>query len=426
MRRFVLSLATVVALLAALVVGIPGSPAAASSHDGTEVALTEADNGRTVVLALNQRLRVDLRPGSGEVWSDLDAGPALHRFQIDVSSSVTTGRFTALSPTTGQQVSASTDMGCFHAQPACAAPTRSWQVTVVVEDRQVPAAAPQQCLRRPVPSLAPGYVLAEERSDGQTIRVPQGDRLLVLFEGCKQGGVDYQPAEGGGPLFRDRASGRNPGGATSEFLAVSLGTTTVTAVRDAPCLHVPNGCAITAQVWQITVEVVPAQPCSMTGPATAVGGSTVRLNGRVGAGDQVRVWFRPYGGTAFVVRRVLTAGPDGFFSTTYAALVDQRWFATADRGCTTPAGLTQVSPAVVAPALVKRGSNVSLQVRGFAGQEVRLYALRAGGVYRLVRVGRLDGQASYRTAYVADVDHRFYALTGPNARRSPAILIRAT
>jgi len=271
--------------------------------------------------------------------------------------------------------------------------------------------------------VAPGTVLAEESSDGRTFRVPQGDRLLVVFQGCK-GGPDYQPAEGGGPLFRDRAQGRNPGGATSGFLAVSLGTTTVTAVRDAPCLHVPNGCAITAQIWQITVEVVPPEPCSITGPTTAVGGSTVKLNGRAGAGAQVRVSFRPYGGEVFVVRRVLTADADGFFSTTYAALVDQRWFASADGGCTTTAGLTQVTPVVVVPATVTRGSSVSVLVRGFAGQEVRLYALRAGGTYRLVRVGRLDGQAGYRTSYIADVDHRFYALTGPNARRGPAVLVQ--
>jgi hypothetical protein len=374
-------------------------------------------------LAIGQRLRVELQAGSSDVWSDITAESALHRHRFQVADDRTTASFTALSPTTGQHVSATTDMACFHAQPACAAPTRQWQVTVVVEDRPDagPTSSPEQCRAVPRPSPSPDIVFVEEGQDGQTVRVRRGQQVEVVFYGCKNGGADYQPARSDGPLFRESAFAANPGPADSWFRAVSVGTTTVTATVDAPCLHQPNGCAVAARVWQVTVDVV-EEACHLSGPGSVVVGSTAGLSGQVAAGAAVQVWFKAYGAAGYVVRRQLTAGSDGVFTTTFVPVVDHRWYATTDSGCTTAAGLTLVTPTVSGPRYVSRGATVPVLVRGFAGQAVALYARRPGGEYRLARTGRLDAGGTFRTSFIADVDHRYYALTGPNHRTSPAAL----
>ena len=447
MKRFLLSLASAAAMVTGVVVVVPAGTAVAThpcaqasdgtrydsmttqNHDactgsirpapaeGTEVVLSDGDNGRTVTLALNQRLRVELG-GGANAW-DIRSEPALHRYRFDISYDRTIAGFTALSPTAGQQVTAQSDASCFHSTPACAGASRTWQVTVVVEDRadSGPSPSPQACTRVPVPQVASGTVLVEERQDGATVRVERGQRLYVVFEGCRDGEVDYQPAEGGGPLYRERAHAKNPGGAVAEFVALSTGTTQVHAVLDGPCLHRPNGCAVIARVWQVTVEVVEPPVCGMTGPAWVRVGAPTRLAGQVDPHATVQVWFRAYGASAYVARRQLTAAADGRFETSFAPVVDHRWYATSG-SCTTTAGLTRIEPTASGPVLVPRGATVPVVVRGFAGQPVSLYARRYGGQYRLARTGRLDASGTFRTSFVADVDHRYYVRTGPDGRTS--------
>jgi hypothetical protein len=391
--------------------------------DGTEVVLTLADNGRTITLARGQRLRVELQAG-GDLWPDVVAGPALHRRGIYLLQDRTKALFTALSPTPGQQVSATSDSPCLHAQPACSVPQRQWSVSVVVEDRQDtgPTPSPQQCMRRPVPSIGPQTVLVEEGHNGRTVQVPLGWKVYVAFSGCKDSGVDYQPAMGGGPLFRESVSADNPGGATSTFRAMSRGTTTITTNLDAPCLHEPNGCSVVATVWQVTVEVVEPRYCELTGPQVVLPGTTVQLTGRVDAGATVRIWFQAGGSGDYAVRRTLTAGPDGSVATTYTAVADQRWYATADGGCTTPTGQTRVFPTVTGPPTAAAGATVRVVVRGPAGQSVRLYMREPGGEFVLRRIGQLDANGYFRTSYVARTDERYFARTGPDNRDSPRAL----
>ena len=387
---------------------------------GSEIVLTDADNGRTVTMGLGQRLRVELQHGGSDIWSDVVAENALHRFSIAVLHDRTRASFSAQSPTAGQHVTATTDMACFHSEPACASPQRQWQVTVVIENRpdSTPSPSPtRQCMHQVVPTSSPDTVVVDESADGRTIRVQRGQRIQVAFSGCKQGGVDYQPAVGGGPLFRESASGTNPGGAVSWFRAMAVGTTTVTAVLDAECLHRSDGCAVVARVWQVTIEVVAS--CALIGPSTARSGGVAQLSGRADPNASVQVWFRQRGASEFVVRRELTADVNGAYLTSFVANDDYRWYATSG-SCTTATGLTQVTSWIQGPRYVARGSVVPLEVHGPANASVAVYLRPPGGTFRLARTGRLDSNGTFRTSYVARTDQRYYAVTGPDGRASTA------
>jgi hypothetical protein len=403
---------------------------------GTEVVLTLADSGRTVTLALGQRLRVELQ-SSGGLWpdiaADITAGSALHRYRFDVLQDRSVAGFTALSPTSGEQVAAMSDASCLHSQPACAIPQRQWQVTVVVENRPDASPTPSpSCTRTSLPPVPYDVVVLDEASDSSTVTVKLGQSIDVVFGGCSSD-ADWAAAKATGPLFRERASANNPGGATSWFRAVAAGTTDISATRDAPCLHEASPCAVDPHTWRVTVQVVDPGRCEMTNAvvsgstttyATGVpAGTTVRLHGHVRPGATVQVWFQPYGARAFEPRRELVADGDGAFETTFRPVVDQRWYATSGQ-CSTPPGRTTVLPVVTGPRSVGRGSTVPVVVRGPAGQPVALYMHGPGGSYALRRTGRLDASGVWRTSYAAHADQRYYAATGPDRRTSDWVLTR--
>jgi hypothetical protein len=395
---------------------------------GTELVLTNGDSGRTVTMALGQRLRVELGP---DLWPEITAGTALHRRYFEIRRDRTVAGFTALSPTAGQQVSAVSDAACLHSTPPCASPQRQWQVTVVVDDRADASPTPSpSCVRRPIASIGPGILLLEQQSDSRTVTVKLGQRIDVSFYGCDSA-ADYGLATAGPQLLRQGAIADNPGGATAMFTAVAGGTTDITAVRDAPCLHEPSPCAVDPHVWRVTVNVIDPGPCEMSNPvvtgnittwSTAVpAGATVRLSGHVKPNAAVQVWFKSYGAPAYEIRRRLVADPDGAFSTTFTPVTDHRWYATSG-DCETTPGITRIMPFLVAPRLVARGSTVPVVVRGQALQPVQMWMRSPGGTFTLRRTGRLDGYGVYRTSYVARTDERYYAVTGAGYRDTPRVL----
>lgn len=402
-------------------------PAPTSDHDACpgsrpspspgDVQLTEADNNRTVTVPRYARVFVDLRAPFGQVWSDLSAGRELYRTYLDVQRASSFAVFSALSTTDGTQVTSTTDEQCLHAAPACAQPSQAWSVTVVVSSSPPPTSNSDfACARAARPDASPGVTVLDESSDGSTVTVAPGDAVLVAFASCGSG-FDLLPATGGGTLFRYRARGADSGPASAVFRAVRTGTTTLRSTSDAACLHSTPTCAIPNKLWQVTVRV--AEPCALTGPAAVAAGATVPLTGRVRPDAAVQVWFRRRGGTDFSVRRVLTADATGSFATSYVGSDDHRWYATSG-ACTTAAGLTQVLPTLAGPATVSRGASVSLLVTGPAGAVVHVWFHGPGADYALRRTGRLDAAGHYRTSYVASSDQRYYAVTGPDRRRSAA------
>ena len=362
-----------------------------------DVTVTNADNGKTVTVPLGNRLRVSLEATSEQpVWSDIDA--TLHRSYLDVQRPRSSAVFEALQTTDGTQVSAT------GATP--------WSVTVVVPSGQASTSPSEPCQTQTVPAAYDGVVVLSEADNGRTVQVQRGDAVAVFFPGC-QGGFDFQPATATMPLKRYRARGHNPGGASAVFSAMTTGTSTVTAVSDAACFHASPACLAAQRNWQVTVQVVEA--CTLTGPASVPAGSDAWLYGRFAPGATVQVWFRPYGGTAFTARRVLTADSVGTVATSYRAVVDQRWYATSG-GCTSAPGLTQVTPSLQSPTTVRRGDVVPIAVRGPAGAAVQVWFASNGSAFAVRRTGHLDAAGVFRTSYVATTDQRYYAVTGPDRR----------
>jgi hypothetical protein len=388
-----------------------------SNHDGCyaaglgpgqpgDVDVTIADNGRTVTVPLGRHLRVQLDNGWYDpVWSDIDAGQALHRAYLDVQRPTSSAIFTALRAVDGEGVTA---IG-----------PGTWSVRVVVPAEPAADPAPAgTCTPRRLPSSYAGAVALTEADNGRTIQVARGDAVGVFFPGCR--GFDFQPAIATAPLVRYRAHGANPGDASAVFATPSTGTATITATTDGPCFHSDPACLAAQQDWRVTINVFEA--CTLSGPATAQAGSTSTLAGRFKPGATVQIWFRPYGGTEFAVRRTLTADLAGNVATDFRSVVDQRWYATSDQGCTSAPGLTQISPYVTGPASVRRGDFVRVGVRGPAGAAVGVWFKQAGGQYTLRRTGRLDASGGYATSYIGDADYTYYAVTGPGRRTTTPVL----
>ena len=427
--------AAVVALAVAIAVGGgPALPAAAThpcarSSDGTaydafwtadhdacggglppaqpgDVTVTNADDGGTVTVPRGSHLRVALDATPGQpVWSEVAATSQLHRGYLDVQRPRSSAVFDADQATDGAVVTAS--------GPA------TWSVTVVVPSGQG-TASPEPCQTQRVPAAYDGATVLTEADDGRTVQVDQGDAVGVFFVGCGSG-FDLQPATATGPLQRYRVRAHNPGGASAVFSANATGTATLTATSDAGCLHSAPACAAAQRQWQVTVQVV--ESCRLAGPAVVPAGSDAQLTGRFRPGSTVQVWFRPYGGATFTARRTLTADASGGVFTSYRALTDQRWYATSG-GCTSPPGLTRVTPSVDGPATASRGAVVPIVVRGPAGAAVTVWFAGVSGGFAPRRTGRLDAAGVFRTSYLADVEHRYYAVTGPDRRTTTTVLTR--
>jgi hypothetical protein len=399
----------------------PQDPSWTSDHDACtagglgpapagDVSVTAADAGTTVTVPLGHHLRVALNAGdTSPIWNDIDAGPALHRDYLDVQRPWTSAIFAALQATDGEQVI------------AAEGPT-AWSIRVVVPAQQDPSPAPAEtCQPQRVWGSSQRAVALTEADNGRTVQVTRGDVVGVFFPGCN--GFDFRPAVATAPLHRYRAHGHNPGGAAAVFNTPTTGTATITSTTDAPCFHSAPACAAPQQQWQVTVQVV--EPCRLDGLANVPAGSQTQLVGRFTPNANVQIWFRPYGGAAFAVRRTMTADGNGDVFTSFRSTVDQRWYATTDQSCTTAAGLTQVSPYVSGPTSVRRGTTVPVAVHGPAGASVGVWFKRAGGQYSLRRTGRLDGNGGFGTSYVADADYAYYAVTGPDRRTTAPQLTTA-
>lgn len=399
--------------------GDPPAPTAA------DVVVTANDNGKTVHVTVGQRLGVQLTApyDSAVTWSDISAGGALYRTRLYVGGYATDAVFRALSASPGETVTATTDALCRHQDTPCPTAMSTWSVTVVVDEPSPgpsPSSSSEPCYAYPPSSPQPGAVVVQESDRGRTISVRQGDSIRVYLGGSCPAGGGYQPAVATGPLYREGVDAYQPGAMFAAFRAVGTGSTTITATTDAPCLHTSPGCAIPQQLWSVTVEIAPAG-CTLTGPADRPSGSEVALRGTGAPGATAQVWFRQRGTTDFVVRRTVTVRPDGTYLVLYAGNDDYRYYATVG-DCTTPAGLTHVTSWATGPRYAARGSVVPVTVHGPAGAVVALYLRRAGGEFHLARTGHLDGAGVWRTSYVALVDQRYYAVTGPDGRRTAGVL----
>lgn len=95
--------------------------------------MTDNDNGRTVRLTRGQRLRVRLSNGTWDPPSSSAQGVVVRRTSSGGYPSDQTVDAVFEAVGTGRaQVSATSDAACFHTQPRCMMPVRSWVVHVIV------------------------------------------------------------------------------------------------------------------------------------------------------------------------------------------------------------------------------------------------------------------------------------------------------
>ena len=109
------------------------SPQPTRTATGGTTTLTDADSGRTISLAIGERLRVQLTTGT---WDPPTSSSAAVVVRSSSSGGYPTGApvdalFSALGSGSAA-VTAYSDAACFHSQPACMMPGRQWKVRVVV------------------------------------------------------------------------------------------------------------------------------------------------------------------------------------------------------------------------------------------------------------------------------------------------------
>lgn len=244
--------------------GRVSDPSTSSDHDGCgdygspAVTLTQASDGATVTVAVGQTVAVRLGSTVDMAWSGVTAPPtgALFALRAAVDDSAATAVFRAERASSGERLSATTDHPCAHAAQPCARPQRLWSATVVVTGGS-PSDRTLRCRSLPAADSTATVVVGDS-ADGTTVRLPVGGRLQVRLGTCPDGG-GYRVPEATSELYRSRVALQQAGSSVATFSAVRAGTATVTTTIDLPCLHREPGCATTAQVWALTVEVVPAQ-----------------------------------------------------------------------------------------------------------------------------------------------------------------------
>ncbi|MCU1692560.1 MAG: hypothetical protein JWM64_1651 [Frankiales bacterium] len=371
--------------------------------------VTEAQDGATVTVVVGRRLRVALsRCSAGGGLVPPVAADLLER---DAASSQQPGAASAvfLARRTGRTtVTAGSDAPCT-SDPAPCTPGPGFSLTVDIVPAPACAQPDAVGLSASPAQVAPGDLVTLDVAYRQPCGQPQEHALRVT---ALQ--TDLQ---------------RELGTLTTRAASVDTASTT-----DTPTVTTEyRAGGATARVEVAGYVGSCAGAVALTGPATARPGATVPLQGRAAPGERVEVLFRRTGtGTPFVpgwvVRRTLTAGADGSFRTSYAAAGDEDVYASAGR-CSSRPTTVRVLPTVSGPATVRRGTTVSLTVRGPAAAPVRVLFHAAGtSGYTVRRTGTLDARGTLRVTYRADVDQRWYAVVGggATARTSPAGLTRTT
>lgn len=411
----------------------PPSPTPVASAPPATRTVTLADDGATVRLRPGDVLDVRLPAPTDGAWrgvEGLETGTAtLHLValrsarQQELTASLqalSAGRYGGSTQVRPQRLRAEEELPCSAGVPACAAVGRGWSVDVVVEDGPpVTTALPCTPIAYAIASPAPGSAVLFRNDDGRTVQVDPSGTVSAYLGSCEEPAL--LPPRATPPLFRESVQvDRRNGTVNASFRPQTTGRAQLSSAYDARCLHRTDAagdgeCAVTAQVFAVTVDVLtapgPPPACdrlSLTGPSRVAAGAEVPLVGSGATpGAEVQVLFRRRGATQFEVRRTLVADAQGAFRTRFAATDDHRW-AAASRGCLTPAGLTQAAPVVTGPAVVPRGSTITLRV--LAAQGVRTYVFFRGAGEPFSARRLLTGPGT--VTYTATRDQRYYALTG--------------
>lgn len=397
------------------------SPSPSPATPTATIVLTNADDGRTLTLAAGTEVEIDLTPPrSGDVWSpvgDQRRNP-VHDVTTDANGLTQHIRVNA----TDSLVS-KTDTACAHDATPCSITPQSWRVDVTVPSGPVPDNPAEAACSGTAPTSSPGTRVVTASDSGRGVTVHQGDTVLAASR-CA-GGDPVTAAGAGTQLFRTRIAGS--GGMHSvdtSFIAASTGRTDLQWQTIAQCQPSQGQIYCYGRpdlLLRVTVTVVPAnqpidpaddQCVQSLNPANfayaSLPGNTVHLAGQADPGATVRIYFRRYDQTSFILRRTLVADSAGHVSTTYVADAPYRFYAAAGTVCQTREDHSDLKPGITGPATVRRGSTITLRVVGQPGSTIQVLFRRRGQTqFALRRTGILDATGRYSTTYRADADYRY-------------------
>jgi hypothetical protein len=203
---------------------------------GVDIAVTQADNQRTVTMLVGQTLGVAL---GSDFLPPTVSGPALAR--LSTSGGYPTGQPLAASyravAVGSVDITTQTDYACRHTSPPCALPTTLWTLHVNVVD---------------VPST--GQTVTVSTVDNQsTVRLRTGDTLVVSLPSA------YLPPtlSTSGVIVRRDVAGGYPTGQPllARYVAMAPGQTDVSTFTDDPCNHLPTPCPSPSVRWTVHIVV---------------------------------------------------------------------------------------------------------------------------------------------------------------------------
>jgi hypothetical protein len=125
-------------------------------------------------------------------------------------------------------------------------------VSVTSSPRQVMASTPAATIT--APAGGPGRLVLTVTDSGRTITLRAGQAVEVALT---PGQSWRLPQAVNGALRRSQASGGYPGSrpARAIFTAARPGTSGISSVTDARCLHASPRCEIPQRLWQVTVII---------------------------------------------------------------------------------------------------------------------------------------------------------------------------
>jgi len=209
------------------------------------------------------------------------------------------------------------------------------------------------------------------------------------------------------------------------------------AVMPEPALPAPAPIPTPTPVPDAPVVVrKAANGLDVTVPDTVPTGTPVPVVVGGTPGASVAVWFSRRGEGSFSRRREGVVGADGTFRTSYLAADTYTLFATSGkqssaRVTTRASSLPPMQPPTMtpvrltAPSVADIGARVKLEVAGTPGAPVQVWLRRRGNVvWSQLREGRFDAAGIYRTDYVGNEDHDYWASSEGMSSRDVQTLTR--
>ncbi len=374
----------------------------ASAAPGTVYAAAE-DDGRTVRVPRDGRLVLFLDGCAEPSWALPSADRALVRTSADLDRQRGAVSAVFVPQASGTAtVTAGADARCLHRTTPCSVAARAFTLTVEVTPASSPS--PHPCAK----PVFEGVTLSPLRvAAGDPVSVQGGRRDLCVEESQEpereftllarsEGGPESVVEQRRARFFRSEV---RPG-ATTTYRLLMDGSEVGSRPQDTTVVvdRVSGSCA----------------NLRLGGPARTAAGSPAVLTGSTPDSGTVRVFFRRHN-QPYSLRRTLTPGPDGRFTTSFSVTADHRWYASTDR-CDTVPGLTQAVPVVLGPARVRRGDTVTLRVLAPTDVRTVLFFRGAGQTFTPRRAFRGPGT----TTYVATSDQRYYPAT-PSTTGAPRL-----